>query len=321
MYKSISGSPLGEVPPCHTPTPRGLSPLEVYIHKTPLRPLLYMAKIPPPKEFYLYKETAFERFLLHYVAYNRGHCLPKPSASSPLDNRARPMANTSLAPDLEGLHHEIHGMAEQMRMMNKNNTRLIQLITTTNRHLRPHLPFRISSDLIALVARETTIPRTTVLVESEESYVAHQVLLLPDVKGAYLRQNPGHPAKLPERRANKKLPPGTIDSFGDLSRFFVTNFMSYRIWQKNVSHLFTIHQKEAESLKDYVKQFTQAILEVEDTSDKVVIIAIMEGLRPSPLFESLSKNVLETLSALQNKIEIQNRPRKDILVLHLAVQN
>ncbi|GFY86848.1 hypothetical protein Acr_05g0004870 [Actinidia rufa] len=72
---------------------------------------------------------------------------------------------------------------------------------------------------------------------------------------------------------------------------------------KNASHLFTIHQKETESLKDFVKRFNQAILEVEDPSDKVIIMAMMEGLRPSPLFDSLSKNVPETLSALQSKAD------------------
>ncbi|XP_057489431.1 uncharacterized protein LOC130775304 [Actinidia eriantha] len=101
----------------------------------------------------------------------------------------------------------------------------------------------------------------------------------------------------------RKLLPRTVDSFGDLSRLFVTNFMSCRIRQKNVSHLFTIHQKETERLKDYVKRFNQAILEVDDPSDKVVIMAMMEGLRPGPLFDSLSKNVPETLSALQNKAD------------------
>ncbi|GFY93718.1 hypothetical protein Acr_09g0001640 [Actinidia rufa] len=72
---------------------------------------------------------------------------------------------------------------------------------------------------------------------------------------------------------------------------------------KNVSHLFTVHQKETESLKDFVKRFNQAILEVEDPSDKVIIMAMMEGLRPGPLFDSLSKNVPETLSALQSKAD------------------
>ena len=53
----------------------------------------------------------------------------------------------------------------------------------------------------------------------------------------------------------RKLSSGTIDSFDDLSRLFIANFMSYQVRQKNASHLFTIHQKEIESLKDYVKQF------------------------------------------------------------------
>ncbi|GFY81585.1 histone B2 [Actinidia rufa] len=73
--------------------------------------------------------------------------------------------------------------------------------------------------------------------------------------------------------------------------------------QKNASHLFTVHQKETKSLKDFVKRFNQAILEVEDPSDKVIIMAMMEGLRPGPLFDSLSKNVPETLSALQSKAD------------------
>ena len=79
--------------------------------------------------------------------------------------------------------------------------------------------------------------------------------------------------------------------------------MSFWVWRKNVSHLFTIHQKESESLKDYVKRFNQDVLEVEDPSDKVVIMAMMEGLRPGPLFDSLSNNVLETLSILQSKAD------------------
>ncbi|XP_057500864.1 uncharacterized protein LOC130784884 [Actinidia eriantha] len=101
----------------------------------------------------------------------------------------------------------------------------------------------------------------------------------------------------------RKLPLGTIDLFDDLRRLFVANFMSCRIRQKNASHLFTVYQKETEGLKDYVKQFNQVVLEVEDPSDKVVIMAMMEGLRPGPLFDSLSKNVPETLFALQSKTD------------------
>ncbi|GFY92802.1 hypothetical protein Acr_08g0011980 [Actinidia rufa] len=66
----------------------------------------------------------------------RSRYLPRPSASSPPDNRAHPMANPGQVPDLGGLHREIHDMAEQMRIMNENNGHLMQLLTTSN----PQLP-------------------------------------------------------------------------------------------------------------------------------------------------------------------------------------
>ncbi|GFY97729.1 hypothetical protein Acr_12g0002700 [Actinidia rufa] len=72
---------------------------------------------------------------------------------------------------------------------------------------------------------------------------------------------------------------------------------------KSLMSLYGCSDEETESLKDYVMQFNQAILEVEDPSDKVVIMAMMERLRPGSLFDSLSKNIFETLSALQSKAD------------------
>ena len=64
----------------------------------------------------------------------RSHLVPRPNASSPLNYKALPMANTSQAPDLEGLPREMHSIAEQIRIMNENNARLIQHLTTNNPH-------------------------------------------------------------------------------------------------------------------------------------------------------------------------------------------
>ena len=44
-------------------------------------------------------------------------------------------------------------------------------------------------------------------------------------------------------------------------------------------------------------------MEVKDPSNKVVIMVMKEGLRPGPLFDSFSKNVLETLPTLQEKTD------------------
>ncbi|GFY90260.1 hypothetical protein Acr_07g0004570 [Actinidia rufa] len=303
----------------------------------------------------------------------RNRNLPKPSASSPPGNRSRPMANPVQAPDLEGLHREIHDMAEQMRIMNENNGRLMQLLAAANPPL-PAAPFvpeverschsnrsgnrsrNISADQVGRGRRQAPSSSLREKSSSESSKtptrlrrgrtpaeVTTTAVHREDIEGSdFIKSSSSPPSSVctkektdpmdhldsykslmslqgcsdevmckafsatlkgPARSWFRKLSPGTIDSFGDLSRLFVANFMSCRNRQKNASHLFTIHQKENESLKEFVKRFNQAILEVEDPSDKVIIMAMMEGLRPGPLFDSLSKNVPETLSALQSKAD------------------
>ena len=71
------------------------------------------------------------------------------------------MANTSQAPDLDGLHREIHNIVEQIRIMNQNNARLIQHLPTNN--LPPplyHLSQKLN-DLVVLVGRATTSLKVT----------------------------------------------------------------------------------------------------------------------------------------------------------------
>ncbi|GFZ08714.1 hypothetical protein Acr_20g0005220 [Actinidia rufa] len=308
----------------------------------------------------------------------RSRNLPRPSASSPPGNRSHPMANPAQAPDLEGLHREIHDMAEQMRIMNENNGRLMQILAAANPPLpaAPLIPDversrhsnrskNISADQVERGRRQAPSSSLREKSSSESSKTptrsrrgrsphrgdhvrardksTSQKIRDLDARLDAINTGAGAPVtvdtlikqteppfterilrarisskgcsdevmckafsatlKGPARSWFRKLSPGTIDSFGDLSRLFVANFMSCRNRQKNASHLFTIHQKETESLKDFVKRFNQAILEVEDPSDKVIIMAMMEGLRPSPLFDSLSKNVPETLSALQSKAD------------------
>ncbi|GFZ02072.1 hypothetical protein Acr_15g0006810 [Actinidia rufa] len=91
-----------------------------------------------------------------------------------------------------------------------------------------------------------------------------------------------------------------------------------RVKEKNASHLFADHQKDGESLKDYIRQFNQVVLKVEDPNDNVIVMEMMKGLRPTPLFDSSSKNVLKTLSAHQVKAdkyiaakELAKKPSKE----------
>ncbi|GFS31891.1 hypothetical protein Acr_00g0019780 [Actinidia rufa] len=166
------------------------------------------------------------------------HCLPRPSASSAMDNRAHPMTNTS------------------------------QLLAAANPPPPAALPIP-NAERSHRSRHSRDYSQNTTPVKNEESDVDRQGCSDGVMCKAFSATLKGS-----ARSWFRKLPPGTIDSSGDLSRLFVANFMSCR-----------------------------AILEVKDPSDKVVIITMMEGLWPGPLFDSLSKNVPETLLALQNKAD------------------
>ncbi|GFY93431.1 hypothetical protein Acr_08g0018270 [Actinidia rufa] len=258
----------------------------------------------------------------YYSIHLRSRYLPRPSASSSLDNRAPPMANTSQVPDLEGLHHEIHGMAEQMRVMNENNARLIQLLAATNPQPQPAPP-------VPGIERSHHSSRSGGRSNNpgiEQARVGRRRAQSPSLHDSSSSESSNTPAESEEARRGRsphrddrikarnkstsqktavhrediegsnfievqapaqlgiyegKIDPmDHLDSYKSLmslqgcsdeimcKAFSATLKGPARNRQKNASHLFTIHQKETESLKDFVKRFNQAILEVEDPSDK-----------------------------------------------------
>ncbi|GFZ06659.1 hypothetical protein Acr_18g0008290 [Actinidia rufa] len=222
--------------------------------------------------------------------------LPRPSASSPPGNRSHPMANPGQVPDLEGLHREIHDMAEQMRIMNENNGRLMQLLTAAN----PQLP---------------TAPS------------------VPDVERSRHSNRSGdrsHNVSTERTRGRRRAPSPSLRERSSSSESSQTRARVRRGRSPNRGdHTEARDKSTSQKIRDLdarldaintgtnapvtvdalVRQtdppFTKraVLLEVEDPSDKVIIMAMMEGLRPGPLFDSLSKNVPKTLSALQSKAD------------------
>ena len=66
-----------------------------------------------------------------------------------------------------------------------------------------------------------------------------------------------------------KLPTSSIDSFEQLSNFFLRHFIGGQRPNRPVDHLLTIRQGEKETLRLYVKRFTRETLEVDEANDKV----------------------------------------------------
>ncbi|GFZ18282.1 hypothetical protein Acr_27g0000210 [Actinidia rufa] len=79
-------------------------------------------------------DTVYGNNSSQFFMHLRSRLLPRPSASNPLDNRAPLMAINNQAPDLEGFYHEMHGIAEQIRIMKENNALAIAPIERN--HLR-----------------------------------------------------------------------------------------------------------------------------------------------------------------------------------------
>ncbi|GFY81140.1 hypothetical protein Acr_01g0009490 [Actinidia rufa] len=159
-------------------------------------------------------------------------CLPRPSVSSPLDNKAQPMANTN------------------------------QLLVVANPPSPAAPPILDAERSLTIFTAQETIPRTTAPKIRDLDACLNAINMgvgVPVTVDALVRQTePPFTARILRARVS--------------SRFKLPTQLGVR--KKNASHLFTIHQKETERLKDYVKQFNQAILEVEDPSDKVVLTEI-----------------------------------------------
>ncbi|XP_058111138.1 uncharacterized protein LOC131254150 [Magnolia sinica] len=94
----------------------------------------------------------------------------------------------------------------------------------------------------------------------------------------------------------RQLKPNSISSFADLSRLFLTQFISGKRSQKPNTHLLTIKQGPKESLKDYIARFNKEVLQVEDYDDKMALAVVFSGLREGRFTFSIGKNPPKTLA-------------------------
>ena len=64
-----------------------------------------------------------------------------------------------------------------------------------------------------------------------------------------------------------KLPSSLIANFEQLSGSFVQDFIGGQRHKRLMSYLLTIRQQEGEILRDYVKRFNEAVLEIDEADD------------------------------------------------------
>ena len=96
-----------------------------------------------------------------------------------------------------------------------------------------------------------------------------------------------------------RLPPNSVDNFRDLSEAFVGQYLCSARHKQNISTLQNIKMQENESLKEFVKRFGQAMLQVEAYSMDAVLQIFKRSICPgTPFFESLVKKPPTTMDDL-----------------------
>ncbi|RVW96503.1 hypothetical protein CK203_029634 [Vitis vinifera] len=85
-----------------------------------------------------------------------------------------------------------------------------------------------------------------------------------------------------------RLPPNSVGNFRDLSEAFVGQYLCSARHKQNISTLQNIKMQDNESLREFVKRFGQAILQVEACSMDAVLQIFKRSICPgTPFFESL----------------------------------
>ena len=101
----------------------------------------------------------------------------------------------------------------------------------------------------------------------------------------------------------RKLRPGSISSFAQLSQIFINQFAGDRDHQLPSTHLLSVKQRKYESLKDYITRFNKEAVRVENYTDIVALTAIMAGLQPGKFHYSLAKNPPRTFTELLSRAQ------------------
>nr|XP_004301973.2 PREDICTED: uncharacterized protein LOC101291635 [Fragaria vesca subsp. vesca] len=99
----------------------------------------------------------------------------------------------------------------------------------------------------------------------------------------------------------RRIPAGTIKSFGDMRRAFLDEFMivSNRVYTPN--NLTQIHQLPEEGLRDYVIRFQGEYHRCEGADEKIAYAALMGGFRSSPFLFKIFENPPGSFKALMRE--------------------
>ena len=96
----------------------------------------------------------------------------------------------------------------------------------------------------------------------------------------------------------KALPPSSYDSWEEFSRDFIKNFEPLAVRPKTFEELRSCIQKPDETLRAYIRRWTEIRNSVKTTSEDMVIDAFVQGVSRRDFQEFLGREKPKTVAAL-----------------------
>ncbi|XP_015969929.1 uncharacterized protein LOC107493346 [Arachis duranensis] len=99
------------------------------------------------------------------------------------------------------------------------------------------------------------------------------------------------------------LPPRLITSFDDLAKKFLARFSIQRDKAKHAPSLLGIKQEDRESLRNYMKRFNKAYLDIQNLPTEAAIMGVINDLQEGLFSHSISKKHPTSLNEVQEWAE------------------
>ena len=101
-----------------------------------------------------------------------------------------------------------------------------------------------------------------------------------------------------------RLPQNSINSFHDVSKAFVSHYLCSTRQKKNISTLQNIKMQENKLLRDFMKRFSQVVLQVEFYSMDSILHIFKRRISPGlSFFESLAKKSPSSMDDLFRQMD------------------
>ncbi|XP_021838603.1 uncharacterized protein [Spinacia oleracea] len=99
---------------------------------------------------------------------------------------------------------------------------------------------------------------------------------------------------------NKHVPKGSIKSYSELEKVFISKFAVGWRHQKTSVNLMAVRHGETETLRNYIKRFNEKFLKIHNLMDETKFAALLAGLQPDDFkFELIKSGVSNFEEAME----------------------